>query len=312
MMGNAAWEPFRENTMGHRMWNKKTELQRYIYSRVELAGTQMFLVGLLLLSLFITDAWILGNQPNSNDDAVHGVLLAIFILFCIECLTLSLVQPLYLSTIFFFLDVLGTVSIIIDIPWIATRIGIPQGGGTSNGAVLRSTRAAKLGTRYGRLMRILKLTRFLRFMPCFKQAGEEMEPALTQVRRVTTVLVAKLSQNVAAVIMILVIVVPFLSYNPPEIAPGAWIQSLKLVVKQNTTTMAQLTTHVNKIEHFYQNQLPRVMGVTVSSPYLTPAPAQPRSWAWTTRSVVRSQNVIVYKSYFKPTTISQVLFFFYS
>ena len=291
--------------MGWKLWHKKTDIQRYILSKMELAGTQAFLVCLLFLSLFLTDAWILGNQPNSNDDALEGVLIAIFILFCTECLVLSFCQPFYITTIFFYLDVLGTISIIIDIPSIAGQIGIPQDGVSSNGAVLRSTRAAKLGSRYGRLMRILKLTGFLRHLPCFKQP-EEKEPVMSQVRRVTTVLIAKISQNVAAVVMILVIVVPFLSYTPMEASPNAWVQNLKLAVKQNTTNLAQLNTQIHKMRNFYlsSQQMPKLMRVAISSPYLQTQP-QPYTWEFHTRNNVRTQNTLLFMSNFKTASMSQ-------
>ena len=47
--------------------------------------------------------------------------------------------------------------------------------------MLRATRAAKLGARYGRLMRLLKLLRFMKDIPClqFLNSNEEdYEPTM--------------------------------------------------------------------------------------------------------------------------------------
>ena len=53
---------------------------------------QLFLVSLLFISLFMADAWTLGNQPDSNNNALYGPLMGIFIIFCFECLSLAYSQ----------------------------------------------------------------------------------------------------------------------------------------------------------------------------------------------------------------------------
>lgn len=90
------------------------------------AGPQFFLGILLLLSLFMAESWVLGNAPDSYNDALYGTLSAVFIVFCCEIFVYCTVQDGYMFSFFFWLDVVGTLSIILDIGWIA-RYFLPQG-----------------------------------------------------------------------------------------------------------------------------------------------------------------------------------------
>ena len=294
--------------MGHRIDEKSTLglivakrhwTQRRLFAFIDQPASQLFLVSLLFISLFIADAWTLGNQPDSNNDALYGVLTAIFVIFSIECLSLCYSQKQYVTSIFFLLDLLGTFSIILDIGWIASSF--ISFGAQSNGAILRSTRAAKLGARYGRLMRILKLTRFLRHLPCFSAAEEVPEPAISHVRKVTTTLISRLSQHFAGVLMIAVIVVPFMSYSPSEESPAAWEQSLKLAAKNPSMTWTDLDKAVNKMHGFYRSNLPQLLSVDIVKPSFDPS--NRRSWSWKTRDVLRESNVVIYGSSFKSKTM---------
>jgi hypothetical protein len=152
------------------------------------AQMQLFLAACLMLSLFMADAWVLGNEPDENDDILYSILMIIFVIFSFESIILSIVQEGYFLGFFFWMDVLGTFSILLDIGWIADSI---VGGGqtAANGSILRATRAAKLGARYGRLMRILKLIKFFQYIPCLNKQGEqEAEPTMTAVRKVSNAL----------------------------------------------------------------------------------------------------------------------------
>ena len=285
-------------TLWARVFHKRTHAQRDIYAFVDSPPVQVFLVSLLFISLFMTDAWILGNQPDSNNGALWGTLMGIFITFCLECITLFWTQKGYIASIFFPLDMLGTISIILDIGWISSSF-LGGGAALSNGAVLRSTRAAKLGARYGRLMRILKLTRFLRHLPCFKTI-DAPEPAISHVRKVTTVLIARLSQHIAAVIMIAVIVVPFMSYSPQDNGPDLLVKEFKLAVKANTT-WTQLNSMVVKAQGFYEHKgsLTKIRQVQIYSPYLTATATHPLTWTYNTRATLRADNLVIYQSNFK-------------
>lgn len=122
---------------------------------------------LLMLSLFMADSWVLGNAPDSENPGLYAVLLAIFVLFAAELICMCFVFEGYIFSLFFWLDLLGTFSIVIDIAWISDSF-IPSSTLASQGSVVRTTRAARLASRYGRLLRLMRIMRVLKTLPCFK------------------------------------------------------------------------------------------------------------------------------------------------
>jgi len=219
-----------------------------------------------MVSLFINESWVLGNASNSSDDALYGILSFVFIIFLLESIILSFVQPRYFLGFFFWMDILGTFSILFDIGWIADTI---FSGSSNSTSILRATRAAKLGARYGRLMRILKLMKFIKFLPCFKQSGEEEpEPSLSAVRRVSNSLTNVLSQRVAGLVMLMVILLPFLSYKESitDSSIHAFLRNLKLLAKDASTPPALFNEAVDNFSHFYKAKNQKLQYFSAVSP----------------------------------------------
>ena len=214
---------------------------------------QLFLGVLLMMSLFMNESWVLGDAPDSSNDALYAILLLVFICFAAESVVLSFVQPQYFLGFFFWMDVMGTISILFDIGWVSDSL-FGTGGSGNSGSILRATRAAKLGARYGRLMRILKLMKFIHLLPCFKKEDEDApEPTLNAVRKVSNQLANVLSQRVAGLVMLFVIVLPFLNYERPftDDSGSAWLRAIKVVAKDSTSTSAQCNSMYEKFYNFY-------------------------------------------------------------
>lgn len=107
---------------------------------------------ILLISLFMAEGWTLGNAPDSENNVLYGILLAIFIIFIVEVILMSWVQKKYFLSFFFWMDLLGTVSILFDIGWIfSSHVG------RGKISVLRTTRIARIGARYQRLTKLWKM-----------------------------------------------------------------------------------------------------------------------------------------------------------
>ena len=68
--------------------------------------------------------------------------------------------------------------------------------------------------------------RFYKFLPCFDSKEDEIamepEPTLSAVRKVSAALSSVLSRRVAALVLLIVIIVPFLSYDQVDFSPNAW------------------------------------------------------------------------------------------
>ncbi len=257
--------------------------------------TQLFLGVLLMLSLFLNESWVLGNQPDSSDGVLYGILSFVFIIFLLESAILSVVQPHYFLGFFFWMDVLGTISIIFDIGWFADSLFGDKGNSTS---ILRATRAAKLGARYGRLMRILKLMKFVKFLPCMASDQEEKpEPTLTAVRKVSNTLTNVLSQRVAGLVMLLVIVIPFLNYDTPayDSSSLAWVRNVKLIAKDANANGALMTSVIDKFENFYRFKDQKLQRVLVTSP----DPAKCVSQTFFPTTDIRSSNLLTVESDFE-------------
>ena len=252
-------------------------------------GMQVFLVALLLLSLFITDSWVLGNQPDSATMTLDGVLSAVFVVFVFEVVSLSLCETNYFNSFFFYMDILGTLSIILDINYISS--GFLPTGTAASGSILRATRTAKLGARYGRLMRILKLMKFIQYIPCLKKNDDdEMEPSASSLRRVTNELSSMISQRVAALVMIVVIIVPFLSYPTSDFSTDAWIQSIKAISKNSTTSPWDITDFADRFENFYKYKDVKLYSLDIENP----DPTMTYSKTWSTRTTLRDDNKLVF------------------
>jgi len=82
----------------------------------------------------------LGNAPDSENDVLNGFLIAIFVIFVVELGLLSWAKKDYLLSFFFWMDLLGTISILFDISWIL-HVGVQSG----KISVLRTTRIARIG-----------------------------------------------------------------------------------------------------------------------------------------------------------------------
>jgi len=89
--------------------------------------TQLVLVSLLLFSLYVTDAWILGNQPDSRADVLDGLLTTVFVIFCFEVVTLSLVEPNYIYSFFFYMDILGAYACVCVCVYVCLYVCMNEG-----------------------------------------------------------------------------------------------------------------------------------------------------------------------------------------
>lgn len=271
---------------------KQPKWKRKLCKEINEPAPQLFLGALLMLSLFMSDSWILGNAPDSTNDGLYGTLTAVFCIFVIEMAILCVVQVDYFPGFFFWMDFVGTLSIILDIGWIA-NLFIPNGAVSGSGSVLRATRAAKLGARYGRLLRLMKLMKFTRFLPCFRLSADgDFEPTMSAIKRVSERLSAVLSLRTALLVMILVIVVPFLNYTVTDFSPNAWIDNIKIVAKNETTTEFDIENLARKCKNFYEPKDDNLRFLKIESPWIE----EPFERKYKTRDVLRNSNKIKYAS----------------
>ena len=112
------------------------------------------------------------SADKTTDTVFYAVTLAIFCIFAVELIISSFVVDDYFLGFYFWLDVISTVSMLLDIGWISSLIfqtSVVAGNAGRQGLKLaRAARVSKLGSRAGRMLRILRLVRLIRIAKIYK------------------------------------------------------------------------------------------------------------------------------------------------
>ncbi len=239
-----------------------------VFKFMDSGEVQVFLGLLLMLSLFLADSWVVGNAPDSQNEVLYSILMFVVVIFSGEVIILSVVSEGYFNSFFFWMDFLGTLSILLDIGWVSNSF--LSGGSVRRGSVLRATRAAKLGARYGRILRLMKLMKLTKWCPCLRSNVADdvkAEPTLSAVVKISNELTGTISRRVAMLVVTIVIVVPFLAYSATDFSPDAWMAVLKTTAKSRNCSSHDIEHFIHKFIHFYHYKDYKVEDVTVQSPY---------------------------------------------
>lgn len=133
---------------------------------------QVFITGLTILSLFLEDIRIIFLSIES-DPAVDIVNIVLIVVFSLEIL-LSLSVPGYMFSFFFFLDILSTISIIMDISMV-TNLLYASSEGSSNMQLSLLIKNSKASRAAARTVRIMKIFRLARIVKLYKSAIKAKE-----------------------------------------------------------------------------------------------------------------------------------------
>lgn len=121
-------------------------------------------------ALYGADLRLAAFAPSA--DLTFAVLsLICLILFALELGVGTWAKPGYAFSFFWYLDILATLSLVLDVPWIFDPIAALATDGdataTSSAAdsasAARAARAARAGTRAGRIIRVVRLLRLIKF-----------------------------------------------------------------------------------------------------------------------------------------------------
>jgi hypothetical protein len=238
--------PGRHNRHFRRMCRRFMEFYDHV-------ATQLFLGVCLVVTLFLVDAWTLGNAHDSADPIKYGILCAILGIFSLETMLLSIAHREYFLGFFFWMDILGTLSILLDVEWISRGFLSDDNSISRRTGMLRAARAAKLGARYSRLMRFFKFSNFLEMIPCLDNdsASSSVEPSTAALSGVSKTLSEMLSNRVAALVMILAILVPFLGYQSNDTGLNAWGENLIIAASNETTGAYEIQNLIDKLGEYY-------------------------------------------------------------
>ena len=185
--------------------------------------TQGFLFLLLFLALFMLDIFKVCLAAKSHDDGLYGTLFAILCVFFIEILVCSACKPAYIGGFFFWCDVVGTISLVFDIPWLVPGVD-------SSSSMLRASRTTRVGARAARVtkmirvlrvVRVVRVVKLLKYMRAFgaKKGDDGEQEELPPATRVSNALSEAISKRVAMLVMFLVLAIPLLQYDALKAVP---------------------------------------------------------------------------------------------
>jgi len=135
----------------------------------------IIIVLVTLIALYLVDICIVVTTDLRVDFGVSIVIFISFIFFLLEMIGASVVQDGYFLTFFFWCDLIGTLSLIFDIPWVSRPLGLDIG--SANVSLLRASRIARVAARGTRVFRLLRSVRMPAFIRCCSSAEEEREKA---------------------------------------------------------------------------------------------------------------------------------------
>jgi len=168
------------------------------------------------------------NFPDDPSNALLDfVMSVVFILFIVEIVLNVLVDRAYLFSFFFFMDMLGSASMIFEISFILGPAGEINHNETAvDPVIMRTARVAKTAARAGRF---LKLTKCVQFIGRRGADGNDKRRADTA-KTLSHKLMLTLSTKVSLLTIILVIIVPVFQigqYPEEDLSMKAWGQRLE-------------------------------------------------------------------------------------
>lgn len=126
---------------------------------------------LLTIYALIGDDLRLICTDKPADVAFNYIVLVCLVVFSLECVLSCIGKDDYYLSFFFWLDVISTGSLVLDLSWVSEAL---QGGGDEEGDMsnLRGGRTARLGAKAGRVVRVIRLVRILKLYKAYYEAKQ--------------------------------------------------------------------------------------------------------------------------------------------
>jgi len=135
----------------------------------------------VIIVMMIVTVWVLISDDvrqlvadSQTDDIFYTITVVCFCLFVIEILLSFYSKRDYRWSFFFILDVLSTITLLLDVGWISDEIFGTYGTTNTRSAAsfAKAARASRLGTRAGRIVRIIRLVRLIRIVKLYKGSNQ--------------------------------------------------------------------------------------------------------------------------------------------
>ena len=113
--------------------------------------------------------------PKSADTTFSILTIIAMFFFALEIVLSCIFKPDYIFGFYFFLDVVSTLTMLMDITWFWNAI-MPSSSAAGNQAkkvaqLARASRSARLGSKASKLVRVVRLIRMLRIVKLYKHSN---------------------------------------------------------------------------------------------------------------------------------------------
>ncbi|CAK60438.1 unnamed protein product (macronuclear) [Paramecium tetraurelia] len=136
-------------------------LQKWISLLIEGWIFSIIMAIVTLYALFGDDVRIL-SVDKTEDDIFFILTIISMSFFSLEIILTSIVNPNYILNFYFFLDVISTATMILDIGWI-TDLWYGEEGDIGNAATIKALgRASRVARKAARVIRIIRLVRLVK------------------------------------------------------------------------------------------------------------------------------------------------------
>eukprot|EP00948_MAST-09A_sp_MAST-9A-sp1_P000543 g543.t1 len=248
---------------------ERTELQKKVGAF--LLQTPVQILGFLFTIIaLIGDDFIQLTMGKEVDYGFYVTLTLIFVFFCLEIVFNTFSHDMaYLKSQFFIFDLIGTLSLIPDIPWLSQGLislflsgSVTQGQDSETLTLAKAGRAAKVGSRTARLirlvrvfrlMRVVRLAKFFKFFGHYDEArtgdAEGDDPDQNRPSAIGKRLAELVSRRVVLLIMVIILVTPNLQYENVDLTRIMHLNQLASI--WNDTAAVNMTlTHIQSVDPY--------------------------------------------------------------
>ena len=153
----------------------KKSLARLFEEAMESRFTTVSMTIVTLYALFGDDIKSLAF-PSSTDVVFSSLVVSCMVLFALELVLSLLFRVEYRWSFYFWLDLVATLSLVVDISWMwDTALGISSGD-SSSGALQNAAMASKAGRKTERVLTIISIVRLIRIVKLYKNIMIALKP----------------------------------------------------------------------------------------------------------------------------------------
>lgn len=150
---------------------KPSLLRQKVYKFIESTPVIIFMMTITVWVLFSDDIRQVAVQA-SQDEPFYYVVIICFCFFAVEIILTFYCNPEYRWGFFFWLDIISTLSLLLDTQWVSDLIFDSSDSNSASqksaASLAKTARASRIGTRASRVVRIVRLIRLIRVVKLYK------------------------------------------------------------------------------------------------------------------------------------------------